>query len=148
MKRKIIIITSHILTTFSRQSKFTTTSYQNPFSRYRQPRILGCSSSPCTSNGVCQSNSNQGDYTCICQPGYEGTNCETDKNECASQPCQNNANCIRGVIHWTCWTGWKWRFSHKILEIVRVFVGIWGFWTCWIGQKQVVLSRELRAWIV
>ena len=35
-----------------------------------------------------------GYYTCHCAPGYYGRNCETDHDECASNPCNNGANCI------------------------------------------------------
>ena len=32
-------------------------------------------------------------YRCACPVGFYGVNCETDRNECLSQPCQNGANC-------------------------------------------------------
>ena len=33
-------------------------------------------------------------YTCACEAGYFGLNCETDVNECNSHPCQNGGSCI------------------------------------------------------
>ena len=63
-------------------------------------RSLGCSSSPCTSNGVCQTSGSS--YTCLCEPGYTGTHCEIDKNECDSNPCQNGSECIDLLNKWYC----------------------------------------------
>lgn len=38
----------------------------------------------------------------MCEPGYTGTTCEEDIDECASQPCQNGATCIDGVSEFSC----------------------------------------------
>lgn len=32
-------------------------------------------------------------YRCVCIEGYIGTNCETDRDDCAPMPCQNGATC-------------------------------------------------------
>ena len=32
-------------------------------------------------------------YTCTCDQGYLGTNCQTDIDDCVSNPCQNGASC-------------------------------------------------------
>lgn len=32
-------------------------------------------------------------YTCACAPGYRGTNCEINIDECDSNPCYNGATC-------------------------------------------------------
>ena len=32
-------------------------------------------------------------YECQCVPGYHGDQCETERDECASNPCQNAAHC-------------------------------------------------------
>ena len=36
-------------------------------------------------------------YTCLCEAGYEGYNCDTGLEECSSSPCQNGGNCVDGV---------------------------------------------------
>ena len=46
---------------------------------------------PCGDRGLCRDAEN--DYTCACQPGYTGKNCETNIDECAAAPCQNGGNC-------------------------------------------------------
>lgn len=32
-------------------------------------------------------------FTCVCQPGYTGHHCETNINECHSQPCRHGGTC-------------------------------------------------------
>ena len=41
-----------------------------------------CSNNPCQNGGSCVDSGNGVRYTCICQPGYTGDNCETDISEC------------------------------------------------------------------
>lgn len=52
---------------------------------------LGCSGAPvcvpdpCLNGGVCEDQFNR--FRCICGLGWEGDQCETDLDDCASQPC-------------------------------------------------------------
>lgn len=39
-----------------------------------------CKKNPCKNGGRCINS--QGSYTCICQPGYSGHNCQTDIDDC------------------------------------------------------------------
>ena len=56
------------------------------------------------------------EYTCDCENGYNGTNCEEDINECDTNPCQNGAVCTEttdgttltvGVYNCECPTGYS-----------------------------------------
>lgn len=42
------------------------------------------------------------DLTCYCVPGYTGTFCQIDINECLSQPCSNNSTCVDGINRYEC----------------------------------------------
>ncbi len=41
-------------------------------------------------------------YWCECQPGYTGTDCETEIDECEGQPCGRNGRCIDMVNRFEC----------------------------------------------
>jgi Notch-like protein len=56
------------------------------------------------------------EYTCDCENGYNGTNCEEDINECDPDPCQNSAVCSESgtnisvalaVYHCECASGYS-----------------------------------------
>ncbi|KAF7216714.1 protein crumbs homolog 2a [Nothobranchius furzeri] len=49
-----------------------------------------CDSDPCLNGATCEDLFNK--FGCVCDTGWEGERCETDTNDCASQPC----------IHGTC----------------------------------------------
>lgn len=54
-----------------------------------------CASSPCN-NGTCVPN-NDG-YSCICQEGITGANCDTDINECNQNPTICNFGICYNVL--------------------------------------------------
>ncbi|XP_075467242.1 neurocan core protein [Ascaphus truei] len=41
-------------------------------------------------------------YSCICQHGYTGENCEIDIDDCLSNPCQNGGTCIDEINSFLC----------------------------------------------
>ncbi|KAK3604599.1 hypothetical protein CHS0354_027452 [Potamilus streckersoni] len=55
------------------------------------PGINACNNSACRNGGTCTSSSKYDTYNCTCIPGYTGQLCETDINECASNPCHGVA---------------------------------------------------------
>ena len=58
-----------------------------------------CESAPCQHGSECQDLLNA--YVCQCLPGYRGTNCEVDINECqeGNLQCQNGGSCIDKVTN-------------------------------------------------
>lgn len=64
-----------------------------------------CQNDPCLNNGTCRvlpgSNSND----CVCAPGYTGEYCETDINECNSNPCENGGHCVDSRNSYNCLCG-------------------------------------------
>ncbi|GAB1604635.1 protein jagged-1b-like [Argonauta hians] len=59
------------------------------------------SSNICGKHGICQSLPGN-DFTCECQPGYQGTYCHENINDCLPNPCQNNGTCKDGVQSYRC----------------------------------------------
>jgi len=41
-------------------------------------------------------------FTCTCILGFSGLRCETDINDCASNPCKNGGDCRDGVNSYFC----------------------------------------------
>jgi len=70
-----------------------------------------CDSNPCKHNGKCIDGKKS--YTCECQEGWNGDNCEKDIDECAPNgglgPCKNSATCsnTKGSYTCNCASGWK-----------------------------------------
>ena len=64
------------------------------------PDIDDCASSPCQNGGTCVDGINS--YTCDCDLGFEGDNCETDIDDCVSRPCQNGGTCDDGINSFSC----------------------------------------------
>ena len=58
----------------------------------------------CRNNGFCNMSSTEGiiETSCECLSGYTGLTCETEINECLSDPCESNGNCIDLIGRFQC----------------------------------------------
>jgi len=64
--------------------------------------LSSCSPNPCQNGGTCTDGAST--YTCTCQSGYTGTNCQTPppSNYCSGSPCKHGGTCINGASGYTC----------------------------------------------
>src|SRR5687768_16188419 len=61
-----------------------------------------CTSSPCFSSNTAQCISYQTSYYCVCNLGFSGVLCQTEIDECSSNPCANAGTCVDRVNFWNC----------------------------------------------
>ncbi|KAK5622275.1 hypothetical protein CRENBAI_006621 [Crenichthys baileyi] len=64
--------------------------------RWRFPPVACDANMDCLNGGVCIAGN------CTCKPGYTGSRCETEVDECESSPCQNGATCLNRLNHFQC----------------------------------------------
>lgn len=91
---------------------------------YRFSDNDACEENPCK-HGNCTDNLNS--YSCFCEKGFSGLNCEVNIDDCARNGCQNNATCQDGVHDYLCicpygYTG----------ELCEVAMGKWSRKRSWI----------------
>jgi hypothetical protein len=65
-----------------------------------------CDPNPCQNGGLCLASGSG--YSCACASGWEGTNCETDIDECTAFPgiCTGCTYCINGDGGYSCPPDW------------------------------------------
>ena len=58
-------------------------------------------------NGECSDHRNS--HRCTCRPGFNGSYCDVNVNECASAPCRNGATChdLTAMYHCDCAPGYQ-----------------------------------------
>uniref|UniRef100_A0A672ZM02 Delta-like protein n=1 Tax=Sphaeramia orbicularis TaxID=375764 RepID=A0A672ZM02_9TELE len=73
-----------------------------------QKGVWHISSNVCGPHGRCISLP-AGNFSCSCEPGFTGTYCHENINDCASSPCKNGGTCIDGInsFHCFCPDGWE-----------------------------------------
>jgi hypothetical protein len=62
-----------------------------------------CAASPNTASCVNLANPNR--FICTCAVGFTGTLCQTNVNECSSNPCRNGGSCVDGMYVSSCGLG-------------------------------------------
>jgi hypothetical protein len=60
-----------------------------------------CAAHPCQNDGTCVA-LDDGDYACLCSPGFAGQNCERYADACESAPCLNGGTCREDLGSFTC----------------------------------------------
>ena len=60
--------------------------------------IDDCESTPCANGGQCIDD--VADYSCVCEQGYTGKNCQHKIDYCDSDPCQNGGTCSSKFFIW------------------------------------------------
>ncbi|XP_034051221.1 protein jagged-2-like isoform X2 [Thalassophryne amazonica] len=71
-------------------------------------KVQHISSNVCGPHGHCISLP-AGNFSCSCEPGFTGTYCHENINDCASSPCKNGGTCIDGINSFQCFCpdGWE-----------------------------------------
>nr|XP_057947306.1 protein jagged-2-like isoform X3 [Doryrhamphus excisus] len=78
-----------------------------------QKGVWHISSNVCGPHGHCISLP-AGNFSCSCQPGFTGTYCHQNINDCESSPCRNGGTCIDGINSFRCFcpAGWEGNLCH------------------------------------
>ncbi|XP_076073438.1 uncharacterized protein LOC143045037 isoform X3 [Mytilus galloprovincialis] len=84
-----------------------------------------CQMNPCV-NGSCTDK--LGGYTCSCDIGFKGSNCDINIDDCVAHACQNNATCIDEVNAYSCSCDYE--YTGELCEIAMVD-GSWSDWDNW-----------------
>ena len=61
-----------------------------------------CLSSPCETGAMCVNLMGNNNYECLCPPGFEGSNCAQNINDCEGASCPVNSSCMDGVNSFEC----------------------------------------------
>ena len=63
--------------------------------------IQPCDSSPCDHGATCVS-SDPFNFTCLCSPGYSGTTCQVNDDDCKGVTCPQDMVCQDGINEFSC----------------------------------------------
>ncbi|KAJ7371254.1 hypothetical protein OS493_027368 [Desmophyllum pertusum] len=86
-------------------------------------------------------------HQCTCAAGFEGSQCQTNINECSSAPCQNNGHCVDQTNGYKCYCKPSFKGTNCETEISTDFdmefrrqLGV--------GTSVVEMRQELKAFTV
>ena len=85
-----------------------------------------CLSQPCKNGATCNDLLNH--YTCDCMPGFSGTNCQTNVDDCVGVVCNitvSNSECQDGVNTHSCVCSPGYTGRLSVCLLVRLFVLMW-----------------------
>ena len=105
--------------------------YNDTFSAFSRPlcvEINPCTSDPCI-HGSCSDLSGPSAFSCSCDPGWTGTYCQYNIDDCASEPCKHDGICSDMVngFQCNCTEGWTGKylllfFVHRINRRSHIYV--------------------------
>jgi hypothetical protein len=87
------------------KTNFVSSESNNPALRpalevcYTTPDDNHCDPNPCV-HGACSNQQNG--YSCACDAGWSGANCDVNIDDCAGAPCQNGGTCTDQANGYTC----------------------------------------------
>jgi len=74
-----------------------------------------CSTAPCRNGGTCTNC--PGSYSCRCQSGWTGNNCNQDINECNRGACKNGGTCTNSQGGYSCICPDEWKGNNCNQEV-------------------------------
>uniref|UniRef100_A0A674CXL6 Delta-like protein n=1 Tax=Salmo trutta TaxID=8032 RepID=A0A674CXL6_SALTR len=81
-----------------------------------QEGVWYISSNVCGPHGRCISQP-AGNFTCSCEPGFTGTYCHENVNDCVSSPCKNGGTCIDGISSFQCFCPDGWEGTLCVMDV-------------------------------